>query len=138
MGTPICGHLSKHACLKPSFIRTLEISRDGRRLLGFFMSEASPLPTASISGWAWGTPREFIRCRNGRGGSSQPNKNNTLPIYMVERNRVERGKLWKTGLIFAKGAAMRINANLEPAYLTPPHCPASFCASTNVFVYWCC
>ena len=39
---------------------------------------------------------------------------------MVERNRVERGKLWKTGLIFAKGAAMRINANLEPAYLTPP------------------
>ena len=42
----------------------------------------------------------------------------------------------ETGLILPKAAAMRIDANLEPAYLSPPLCPASFCASPNVSVYY--
>ena len=39
----------------------------------------------------------------------------------------------KKGLIPAKAAPMRINANWE----TPPLCPASFCASPNVSVSSC-
>jgi hypothetical protein len=68
------------------------------------------------------------------GMASQPNISDDY--FKSKRASYLNALKCKTGVILAKTAAMRVT-NLEPAYLAPPLCPPSFCASTNVSVYWC-
>ena len=70
------------------------------------------------------------------GMEAQPNISDDY--FKLKRDTFLNALKCKTGLILAKAAAMRINANLEPAYLAPPSAPRpSARRSPNVSVYWC-